>query len=233
MLLKLELLGYITLPHRRSKSVNGYRNRSIPDIIHDTQAITCNLGELSPVVAEVVRDGYDLSLFRTFLSKYHYLGYSGSVGENLKYLVFDRQGRPLACLLFGSAAWKTAPRDRYIGWDDLARRRNLALVTNNMRFLIMPWVKVAHLASYVLGYVSRRICSDWEERYGHPVHLLETFVDTELFRGTCYRAANWIYVGQTKGRTRNDRNTRIRMPLKDMYLYPLDRHAFKMLRGGQ
>jgi hypothetical protein len=185
------------------------------------------------VVAEVVRDGYDLSLFRTFLSKYHYLGYSGSVGENLKYLVFDRQGRPLACLLFGSAAWKTAPRDRYIGWDDLARRRNLALVTNNMRFLIMPWVKVAHLASYVLGYVSRRICSDWEERYGHPVHLLETFVDTELFRGTCYRAANWIYVGQTKGRTRNDRNTRIRMPLKDMYLYPLDRHAFKMLRGGQ
>jgi hypothetical protein len=139
----------------------------------------------------------------------------------MKYLIRDKDGRPLSCVLFGSAAWKGVCRDGYIGWTKERRERNLSLVTNNMRFLVLPWVRVAHLASHVLGRIARRIREDWVERYGHPVVLLETFVDTSRFRGVCYRAANWQCVGQTKGRSRNDRYNDLRVPVKDVYLYPL------------
>ena len=139
----------------------------------------------------------------------------------MKYLIFDREDRPLACLLFGSAAWKTLPRDEFIGWNVSARKANLNLITNNMRFLILPWVKVPHLASHILGKVARRISSDWIKRYSHPIYMLETFVEKERFHGTCYRAANWTWVGQTKGRSRNDRYTTLKVPIKDIYLYPL------------
>ena len=139
----------------------------------------------------------------------------------MKYMVFDREDRPLACLLFGSAAWKIAPRDEFIGWDVDTRKTNLNLITNNMRFLILPWVKVQHLASHILGKVARRISSDWIKRYSHPIYMLETFVEKERFRGTSYQAANWILCGQTKGRSRNDRYKTLRVPIKDIYLYPL------------
>jgi len=129
--------------------------------------------------------------------------------------------RPVACLLFGSAAWKCADRDRFLGWDRATRERNLQRLTNNTRFLILPWVRVPHLASHVLALVARRIRADWQSKYGHPVHALETFVDRSRFKGTCYRAANWVRLGATQGRTRNDRQHRIQAPVKDIYPYPL------------
>ena len=136
----------------------------------------------------------------------------------------DRQGRDLACLLFGAAAWKTQPRDAFIGWTVAQRQAQLALVANNSRFLILPWVRVPELASHILGRVARRIAADWQVRYGHPVRLLETFVERERFRGGCYRAANWICVGQTQGRTRQDRHSQIHAPVKDVWVYPLHVH---------
>jgi hypothetical protein len=132
--------------------------------------------------------------------------------------------------MFGSAAWKVKPRDYFIGWSTEARKRNLHFITNNMRFLILPWVRVPHLASHILARMARRISSDWIARYGHPVHLLETFVEQERFHGTCYKAANWIHVGQTKGRTRNDCDNSIRAPIKNVYLYPLSKNFRNLLR---
>jgi hypothetical protein len=139
----------------------------------------------------------------------------------MKYISFDRYDRPLACLLFGSAAWKTAPRDQFIGWDRPTRRRNLYLLTNNTRFLILPWVRSKNLASYILGASLRRLRRDWRSKYGHDLLLVETFVDRSRFAGTCYRAANWIGVGHSKGRSRQDRDHRLQVPVKDIYLYPL------------
>jgi len=139
----------------------------------------------------------------------------------MKYLVKDRHGRDLACVLFGSAAWKTRPRDLFIGWSHETRSRNLSRLTNNTRFLILPWVHVPHLASHVLGRISRRIRADWQNKYAHPVDLLETFVERERFLGTCYKAANWIHIGSTTGRSRQDRYHTLVAPVKDIYVYPL------------
>ena len=231
MLLKLERLGYLCLPAARSVCVgNSVRNR-IP-VAHSTTEIVCSLRDLAPLRIDVVRDAAASRLFKHLLAEYHYLGFSGTVGENLKYMVYDRLQRPLACLLFGSAAWKVASRDEWIGWKPTVRQANLPFLTNNMRFLILPWVKVPHLASHVLASVARRIRDDWIERYGHPIHLLETFVEQERFRGTCYRAANWIRVGQTQGRSRNDTNRTLQVPVKDVYLYPLISNAKEVLTRG-
>jgi len=139
----------------------------------------------------------------------------------MKYMIFDKEGSPLSCLLFGSAAWKIAARDNFIGWDADTRKTNLNLLTNNMRFLILPWVKVPHLASHILGKVARRIRGDWIKRYSHPIYMLETFVEKERFRGICYQAANWIYVGQTKGYSRSNRYATPKVSIKDIYLLPL------------
>jgi len=229
MLLKLEAKGYITLPARSAFPLNGLQHRSIPDINPDTTPIAASLRDLLPLSMEIVKGKDSLSLFCHLLSRYHYLGYSVTVGENMKYIIRDKFGRPLSCVLFGSAAWKVACRDGYVGWSKECRERNLFLVTNNMRFLVLPWVRVAHLASHIWGRIARRIRKDWVERYGHPVVLLETFVDTSRFRGTCYRAANWRYAGQTKGRSRNDRYNDLRVPVKDVYLYPLTPHFREIL----
>jgi hypothetical protein len=222
LLLKLERRGYITLPGRRCPG-RGSRKVSIPCVPHNTASIAGPLSALKPVRVQLVENAGLLELFQCLLSRYHYLGFGGTVGENMKYLVFDREHNPVACLLFGSAAWKCAPRDDFIGWDAETRKTNLKFVTNNMRFLILPWVIVPHLASHILGRVARRISSDWIEKYGHPIYLLETFVERDCFRGVCYQAANWIYAGQTKGRSRNDRYTTLKVPVKDIYLYPLTR----------
>jgi len=228
-LLKLEKRGYIRLPLSRHSCGKAHKKVPIPYVAHKTSSIICDLGSLSPVHIELAKDKDLLRLFKYLLSQYHYLGFSGTVGENMKYMVFDKEGRPLACLLFGSAAWKTAPRDDFIGWDADTRRRNLRFLTNNMRFLILPWVKVPHLASHILGRVARGISSDWIKKYNHPIYMLETFVEKERFRGTCYRAANWIYVGQTKGRSRNDRYSTLKVPIKDIYLYPLTKRFREIL----
>jgi len=224
-LLKLERRGQIVLPPRQSQSVNALRNRCPVSVSYGTQTISGALRGLLPLQISAVAHGCeDHALFKCLLSRHHYLGLRNTVGENLKYLVRDPSGRPLACLLFGSAAWKSVPRDAFIGWDPQSRQRNLIYLTNNTRFLILPWVQVPHLASHVLAKVLRRLSTDWTGKYGHPIYLLETFVDRTRFRGVCYRAANWILTGQTKGRTRNDRYTTIHAPVKDVYVYPLSRH---------
>ena len=224
LLLKLEKLGHITLPPRINQVNNSLRNRSIQYVLHQKLPIQAKLKALAPIQIEPVQNQKQEALFKTLIALYHYLGYCGTVGENMKYIAFDHEANPLACLLFGSAAWKTAPRDAFIGWDAKTRKRNLHLISNNMRFLILPWVRVPHLASHILGRIAKQISTDWINKYGHPLYLLETFVDRDRFRGICYRAANWFYVGPTKGRTRNDRYNNIRVSIKEVYLYPLTKN---------
>jgi len=222
LLLKLERGGFIRLPERRRPSSNGLRNRHVPLVDHATAPICGALRDLRPLAVSVVESGsQDLRLFNCLLGCYHYLGHRNTVGENIRYLIRDRAGRPVGCALFGSAAWKCAARDAWIGWERGAREANLGLLTNNTRFLVLPWVEVPHLASHMLACLARRIRADWQRKYGHPIHALETFVDRSRFRGTCYQAANWVRLGSTQGRTRNDRNHRLRASVKDVYLYPL------------
>jgi hypothetical protein len=222
LLLKLERAGHIRLPPRRGPSPNGRRNRVVPLVLPAPEPIHGTRHDLRPLGANVVApESEDLRLFNGLLAHYHYLGHRNTVGENLRYLVRDQQDRPVACVLFGSAAWKCADRDAFLGWDRATRERNLQGLTNNTRFLVLPWVVVSHLASHVLGLIARRIRADWQAKYGHPVYALETFVDRSRFKGTCYRAANWLRLGATRGRTRNDRAHRIRAAVKEVYLYPL------------
>jgi len=230
LLLKLDRSGLITLPKPlNSGGGNHFKNRKT--ITHSTDEVIEILRDLTPLRIEVVQTP-SLPLLKHLLSAYHYLGFSGTVGENMKYLVYDRNNRLLACLLFRSAAWKTAPRDLFIGWSAHERQAGLSFITNNMRFLILPWVRVPHLASHLLSQIVNRLSSDWNHKYGHPIHVVETFVEKDRFRGTCYKAANWIYVGQTQGRSRNDRFTKLQVPIKDVYLYPLTRHFRKELTHG-
>ncbi len=217
-LLKLEKQGHITLPKAHSPS--GAAKKKILFVEHNTTPVETTLKELLPVTVRPAEKD-ELDLYHFLLNRYHYLGYNLTVGQNIKYMAFDRTERPLSCLLFGSAAWKCADRDSFIGWSPQTREKNINLITNNMRFLILPWVKVPYLASHVLSQAARRINKDWLLKYGHSVYLLETFVEQERFPGTCYRAANWIYAGQTTGRSRNDRYSTLKVPLKAVYLYPL------------
>jgi hypothetical protein len=221
-LLKLERLGQIRLPARQRPSVNALRNRHRGEVLHDRTPITGGLKALQPLRIEVLGERHpDLALFGFLLQQYHYLGLRNGAGENLKYVARDRHGHPVACLLFGAAAWKAKARDEFIGWTAADRPQRLTGLTNNTRFLILPWVKVPHLASHVLRQVSRRLSADWRAKYGHGIALLETFVDRERFRGTCYRAAGWRQVGARTGRSRNDRNQTLRVPVKDIYVLPL------------
>jgi hypothetical protein len=226
-LLKLQQRGLISLPpvrlwmRRPPPKVNSEPAGSMPA----PAPINVPLSELVPLTLVLPTPGSEVNRrFDRYLATHHYLGFGGTVGENLKYLVRDRHGRDLACVLFGSAAWKTAPRDTFIGWNDAVRQRHLPLLTNNTRFLILPWVVVPHLASHILGCITRRLRADWQTKYAHPIYLVETFVQCDRFRGTSYRAANWIWVGQTQGRSRQDTHQSLRVPIKDIYLYPLVPH---------
>jgi hypothetical protein len=222
LLLKLEQRGWVTLPACRRPSPNRMRHKQIQKLAHRTEPISGALRALQPLQFLELSQAPELGpVFDSLLQQYHYLSYTSPVGQNLRYLVRDRQGRELACLGFGAAAWQTQPRDAFIGWTAAQRQAHLALVANNSRFLILPWVRVPELASHILGRVARRLAADWRARYGHPVWLLETFVERERFRGGCYRAANWICVGQTQGRTRQDRHNQIQVPVKDVWVYPL------------
>jgi len=224
LLLRLERAGQIRLPPRQRKSTNACRNRSPLWVPHPSDPIEDPLKELLPLQIACIAPGCEQDrLFRYLVAQHHYLGCRNVAGENMKYLIYSRDGRILACMLFGAAAWKSAPRDGLIGWSPSVRERNLHYVTNNSRFLILPWVKVASLASHILSRVARRVSQDWMDKYAHPIYLLETFVDCARYRGTCYRAANWVRTGQTTGRTRNDRYLRIRTSPKDLYVYPLVR----------
>jgi len=222
LLLRLEQAGQIRLPPRQRKSTNAYRNRFPLWVPHTSDPIEGLLKDLMPLqIACVTTGGEQDRLFRYLVAQHHYLGCRNVAGENMKYLITSRDGRLLACMLFSAAAWKSAPRDGFIGWSPTLRERHLCYVTNNSRFLILPWVKVASLASHILSRVVRRVSQDWMDKYAHPIYLLETFVDRSRYRGTCYQAANWQCVGQTTGRTRNDCYQRIRTSRKDLYVYPL------------
>ncbi len=230
LLLKLEAQGQIRLPPRRTASVNGLRNRQACPIVQDQSVIEGPLQSLRPVRVQPVAAGSsEAGCFQFLLQRYHYLGHRNCVGENLKYLARDCYGRVLACLLFGSAAWKVAARDGWIGWSSEQRQRNLFLLTNNSRFLIPAWVRVPHLASHLLGQVAARLSADWQHQYGHPIYLLETFVELGRFTGACYRAAGWLGVGTTSGRTRNDDGIRPRQPRKALWLKALDSQVQRRL----
>lgn len=191
------------------------------------------VGQFQPLRLERVgRDGAQSRLWAELVERHHYLGYRVPVGAHLRYLVYSAQDpqRVLACLLWTSPAWKMAVRDRWIGWTEAQRRGNLQRIVNNARFLILPWVRIGGLASKILSLATRQLPHDWEQHYGYCPLLLETLVDPSRFRGTCYRAANWIYLGQSQGRGRMDRdNVAQGRAVKDIYVYPLGRHARQRL----
>jgi hypothetical protein len=223
MIDKLEQRGYIDLPPVRSNLRRALRspfpNGFVPPEIHP---VSEELKDLTPLTVHIpAACSYEEACFGYYLSQYHYLGFHRTVGQNLKIIIKDRFSRDIACLLFGSAAWHTADRDTFIGWIPQIRCCNINLVTNNTRFLIFPWVQVPHLASHILALVTRRLQTYWMEKYNHCIYLVETFVEQQRFAGTCYKAANWIRVGQTKGRSRQERHSKQVVPIKDIYLYPL------------
>jgi len=227
MIDKLEQRGLIDLPPirvacRRKPRPPFPKGFTAPKL----KPIEKSLKRLTPLSIQIpIQTSYEDNCVGYYLNRYHYLGFSRTVGENIKYLVRDQSGQDIACLLFGSAAWQTAPRDSFIGWDRKTRSENINFITNNTRFLILPQVHVPHLGSHILGSVMRRIKQDWMAKYAHPIHMVETFVECNLFKGTCYRAANWKCVGQTKGRSRQDANhTQLSVPVKDILLYPLTKN---------
>jgi hypothetical protein len=220
----------IKLPKRRT---HGHTKGGADDValmLHDTTPIDKeSLSALMPLSLGVVSSKNNLMEFKSYVMQYHYLGYDRNIGENIKYFVRDKHGRTLSCLMFGSAAWKCEGRDTFIGWSSDKRREKLRYLTNNSRYLIFPWVKVPHLASHILSLICRQISKDWVAKYGHPLYMLETFVECERFQGTCYKAANWVHVGKTTGRGRDSKSMEAVLPIKDVFVYPLDKGFRELL----
>lgn len=230
LMLALHRAGWIELPPVRRIIPNPLARRSKPQpVLMDVTPLEAPLSALQPLEFQQVRRSGDESLFNSLLEQHHYLGYTQPVGEHLKYLVYA-QDRPIACLAWSSAPRHLGCRDRFIGWSPQARRRNLHLLAYNSRYLLLPWVRVPHLASHLLGRMARLLPHDWERIYGHPVYYLETFVDPNRFRGTCYRAANWIVLGRTTGRGKDDQTHRPNRPIKQVLGLPLVSH-FRHLLG--
>jgi hypothetical protein len=224
LLVKLGERGYIQLPARRQRPTNRMARQPINGAAWDCTPVTGTLHDAGRLtVREVSTDSVARGQCAQALAGFHYLGWGGTVGENLQYAVTNEAGCLLACVAFGSPAWKCAARDAFIGWTAPQRQQHLHRITNNTRFLILPFVQIPHLASWILGQVLRRLSTDWSAKYGHRVVLVETFVDRSRFRGTCYRAANWIQTGTTVGRSRQDRTRSLSVPVKDVYVYPLGR----------
>lgn len=229
LMLALHRAGLITLPPVRQRPPNNVVARRLPAGAEvDTTPLCAPLREIRPLEFRQVRRSAEESLVDSLIQQHHYLGYSRPVGEHLKYLVCAA-ARPVACVVFCSAPRHLGPRDRFIGWSKEARRRNVHLLAYNTRYLILPWVEVAHLASHILGRIARLLARDWERVYGHPVYFLETFVDPQRNRGTCYRAANWIALGRTTGRGHNAPTRRPRVPVKEILAYPLSRRFREIL----
>jgi len=226
MIDKLERRGFLDLPSirvsYRRKPRAPFPKGFIAPVLKPIQK---SLKGLTPLSIQIpTPNSYEENCVGYYLNRHHYLGFNQTVGENIKYLIRDRSGQDIACLLFGSAAWKTAPRDSFVGWDRETRKANINFLTNNTRFLILPQIHVPHLASHILGSIMRRIQQDWTNKYAHPIHMVETFVECNLFKGTCYKAANWLCVGQTKGRSRQDGYTQLSVPVKNILVYPLTKN---------
>ena len=229
LLLRLEERDLIVLPPRLRTKVNRKKRSDQLPIFHQ-EPLEGLVGQYDRPEIEVLdsRDGY---LWDYLVQHYHYLGRPPLVGEHVRHLVRIR-GQEVACLAWASAAWKVKDRDLFIGWDEARKRKNLHLLANNSRFLILDWVRIKHLASKILALSLRRLSTDWQQRYGHPILLAETFVDLSRFAGTCYQAANWIYVGQTKGSAKRGNDYYYHGQPKAVYLYPLHRQ-FKRLLNDQ
>jgi hypothetical protein len=221
LLLVLDRAGHIELPPVKFVPHNPLARRARPEpVLIDTTQREGELRQIQPLEFMQVRRSGDEPLFNSLMEQHHYLGYEQPVGEHLKYLVWS-QGRPVACVAWSSAPRHIGARDRYIGWSAETRRRNIRFIAYNTRFLILPWVRVEHLASHILGQMAARISADWQAMYGHPVYFLETFVDPERFRGTCYRAANWQLLGLTTGRGKDDQTNKPNRPIKEILGLPL------------
>jgi len=221
MLLMLDRAGQIQLPPIKKRPNNPLARRPKPaSVLIDTTPIQGALNQLQPIQIQQVRRTGDEALYNGLIEHYHYLGYEQPVGEHLKYVIWAT-GRPIACMAWSSAPRHLGCRDRFIDWSREARRRNIRFIAYNTRFLIVPWVQVPHLASHILGRIARVVSADWEQLYKHPIYFLETFVDPERFRGTCYYAANWVLLGETTGRGKDDHSNRRNRSIKQMLGYPL------------
>ncbi|MBL7171272.1 MAG: DUF4338 domain-containing protein [Desulfobacteraceae bacterium] len=230
VLLTLKRKGLISLPPRLHSANNEKRNRSVPVIEIAKAPLEGKPSDFEPVRLQLVRNTSLEPLYNSLIQQYHYLGYRQIVGNHLKYMAFIGE-QPVACLGWGSAAWSVKSRDSFIGWDKPTKGNNLHFVVNNTRFLILPWVNVKFLASKLLALNAKRIFDDWLKVYNHPLYLLETFVEKDRFKGTCYKAANWIRVGQTKGTAKRGHDHLFHGKIKDVYLYPLGKGFRKKLTG--
>ncbi len=228
LLRKLHRRNLIVLPPAKTVGATG-KSHHVTEVQFDETNVSCPLQELEPVSLIDARVSGAENTFHAMLKQYHYLGFNRPVGQNMKYLIYGGGQELLGCLLFGAPAWKTKSRDDFIGWDSLVRQNHLNRITNNTRFLILPWVDVKNLASHVLAKAMRRLRKDWKIKYGSNLAMVETFVDTEKFEGTCYRAANWQWLGQTQGRSRQDRHHKLKVPVKDVWVYPLMKNFRKVL----
>jgi hypothetical protein len=221
LLLLLESKGLIKLPARKFTPPNPLANRKKPSrAVVDKTPVNCSVSDLLPIRLKQVRRTRFDNIFNGLISEHHYLGYTQPVGEHLKYIAFSGD-RPIACLAWGSPPWYIGARDRFIGWSNKIREKNLHLIANNLRFLILPWVQVSNLASYLLALNRHCLSQDWQDLYNHPVYLLETFVDTERYAGTCYRADNWICTGKTTGLGKLNQTRQPLLSKKAVYVYPL------------
>jgi hypothetical protein len=230
LLLTLNRKGLITLPPRLTSANNEKRNRTIPAVNIDRSPFQEKLANLGFVDLKPVRNTKLEPLYNSLIQQHHYLGYRQIVGNHLKYIAFI-DDRPVACLGWGSAAWKVKSRDTFIDWDPKTRKENLHFIANNTRFLILSWVSVKYLASKILALNARRISDDWLNTYNYPLYLLETFIERDRFKGTCYKAANWILTGQTKGTAKKGHVHVTHGNRKDVYLYPLRKDFRKKLIG--
>jgi hypothetical protein len=231
LLLALHRAGHIKLPPPQGDYPSPRRRRPPSCALLRWGPVEGRLGEILPLQIRQVRRSGEEWLFNSLIETYHYLGYTQPVGEHLKYLISaDRV--PVACLAWSSAPRHLGCRDHFIGWSPEARRRNIRLIAYNLRFLILPWVAVRFLASHILAQMARQLSADWQGLYHHPLHFLETFVDPQRFRGTCYRAANWIYLGRTTGRGKNDQTNKPNRPIKEVWGYPLHKNFRELLSQG-
>ena len=224
LLLKLQARGLIALPppQTRTRRPRAQAPRLLqPELLAGLAPVQGPLAGLQPLHFDLAHTPALRQRVRSWLAQYHYRGFHGAVGENVQYLIRAAGGAELAVMVFGAAAWKVAARDQFLGWSPAQRQGYLAQIANQQRFLILPWVRVPHLASHLLALATRRLSQDWQNRYGHPVWLVETFVETDRFTGTAYQAAGWTYLGTTTGRTRQDRHRTLQTPRKALWVRPL------------
>jgi hypothetical protein len=232
LMLELHRAGRITLPAPKQTIVNPLVHRRRPSpVAVDATPVRSPLQDLLPLEFRQVRRTKDEADFNGLIEAHHYLCYMQPVGEHLKYMVYSSSGTLLACLAWQSAPRHLKPRDSFIGWSKEERRRNIELIAYNTRYLILPWVQVPHLASHILGRMAKLLPLDWKRLYNHEVVFLETFIDPERYRGTCYKAANWVALGRTTGRGKDDMTHKANRPVKEVMGYPLNRRFREILRG--